>query len=186
MDMQENTTTGPAKRTFSTMTESEARERRLFWTLHLSGWAAFGVGMALSRLGRYPIDYMIATKAVLAISGAVLSLALRALYQRVLADDASLTRTVLTTSVASFVLSLVWTAIYNLADASIATAMLNRRVAIENASQLFAASFYHTFAMLAWSVFYVGIKRQRALQVARERMLRAEALAHQARLQALR
>lgn len=169
------------------MTEPAAGDdRRLFWTLHLSGWAAFGVGMALSRVGRYPIDYMIATKAVLAISGALLALALRALYKRVLTEDASLARTVLTTSIASFMLSLVWSAIYNLADAPIATAMLGRRITIENASQLFAASFYHTFAMLAWSVFYVGIKRQRALQVARERMLRAEALAHQARLQALR
>jgi len=168
------------------MTASEAEERRLFWKLHLSGWAAFGLGMALSRMGRYPIDYMIATKTVLAISGAVFSLPLRTLYRRFLGEEASLSRTVLTTTVASFALSLVWTAFYNLADAPIATAMLGRRITIENASQLFAASYYHTFAFLAWSVFYVGIKRQRALQVAREQTLRAEALAHQARLQALR
>lgn len=168
------------------MSASDAKDRRLFWTLHLSGWAAFGLGMALSRVGRYPIDYMIATKTVLAISGAVFSLPLRPLYRRFLGEEASLSRTVLTTSLASFTLSLVWTAFYNLADAPIATAMLGRRITIANASQLFAASYYHTFAMLAWSVFYVGIKRQRALQVARERALRAEALAHQARLQALR
>jgi len=168
------------------MTGSQAVERRLFWTLHLSGWAAFGLGMALSRVGRYPIGYMIATKSVLAISGAAFSLALRFLYQRALSEDASLARTVLTTVLASFVLSLAWTAFYNVADARIATAMLGRQITIENASQLFAASYYHTFAILAWSVFYIGIKRQRALQVARERMLRAEALAHHARLQALR
>jgi len=181
--MLENTTAGQAQRTLSAMSSSE---RRLFWALHLGGWAAFGLGMALSRVGRYPIDYMIATKTVLAISGAVFSLPLRTLYRRFLGEEASLSRTVLTTALASFALSLVWTAFYNLADAPIATAMLGRRITIENASQLFAASYYHTFAMLAWSVFYVGIKRQRALQVARERALRAEALAHQARLQALR
>jgi hypothetical protein len=168
------------------MIRLDTSERRLFWTLHLSGWAAFGLGMALSRLGRYPIDYMVATKVVLAVSGAVFSLALRALYRRALAEDASLTRTILTSAVASFALSLVWTAFYNLADARIATAMLGRDVTIENASQLFSTSFYHTFALLAWSVLYIGVKRQLALQVARERMLRAEALAHQARLQALR
>jgi two-component system LytT family sensor kinase len=160
--------------------------KRLFWTLHLSGWAAFGVGMALSRLGRYPIDYMVATKLVLAVTGTVFALALRALYRRVLPDDASISRTVLVTSAASFIVSLVWTAVYNLSDAPIATAMLGQPMRIENVSQLFAASYYHTFAMLAWSVFYVGLKRQRAMQVARERALRAEALAHQARLQALR
>jgi two-component system LytT family sensor kinase len=168
------------------MPTPEGRGNRLFWTLHLSGWAAFGLGMALSRLGRYPLGYMFVTKTVLAISGAVFALALRALYKRLLQEDDSLRRTLLTTVVASFVVSLVWTAFYNLADARIATAMLNRDINIVNASQLFSASYYHTFAMLAWSVFYVGIKRQRALQEARERMLRAEALAHQARLQALR
>src|SRR5688572_16051418 len=114
--MLENTTAGPPQRTLSAMTGFEAGERRLFWKLHLLGWAACGLGMALSRLGRYPIGYMIATKTVLAISGAMFSLPLRTLYRRFLGEESSLSRTVLTTALASFALSLVWTAFYNLAD----------------------------------------------------------------------
>ncbi len=32
-----------------------------FWPLQIGGWLAFGVAMALSRVGRYPIDYMSAS-----------------------------------------------------------------------------------------------------------------------------
>ncbi|HEY9229360.1 MAG TPA: histidine kinase, partial [Gemmatimonadaceae bacterium] len=45
---------------------------------------------------------------------------------------------------------------------------------------------YNAFTLLAWSLLYVGIKHQQALHAERERSLRAEALAHKARLEALR
>jgi hypothetical protein len=53
----------------------------LFWPLQLGGWLAFGVAMALSRVGRYPIDYMIATKLALTAIGFVLSLGLSRSYR---------------------------------------------------------------------------------------------------------
>jgi two-component system LytT family sensor kinase len=165
---------------------SEFSTRRLYWTLQVGGWTVFGIGMALTRIGRFPIDYMIATKAALAASGLLLSLPLRAMYQRTLRDDTSLARTLTVTVVASFVVAQVWTAIYNLADAPIASAFLDRTIRVDTFTELLAGSYYHTFMMLAWSLLYVGIKRQQSLMSERERSLRAEALASRAQLQALR
>lgn len=162
------------------------RLRSLFWTLHAGGWALFGVMMALSRLGRYPIGYMVVTKTVLAVSGFVVALGLRAAYRRWLPENASLQRTIGVTLAASYVMSLAWTAFYNIADARLVTELLGRPTSINSLGALFSEALYHAFALLAWSVLYVGIKRQLALQAATERALRAEALAHEARLEALR
>ena len=161
------------------MTASSRTTRVPFWPLQIGGWLAFGVAMALSRVGRYPIDYMIATKLALTAMGLVLSLGLRQLYRRLLRRDPSITRIVVTTVVASYLVSLVWTAAYNLADARIYEALTYRRLTVDTISKLFAGSVYHAFALLAWSVFYFAIKHY-------ERSVRAESLAHQARLQALR
>ena len=150
-----------------------------FWPLQIGGWLAFGVAMALSRVGRYPIDYMIATKLALTAIGFVLSLGLRQLYRRLLRRDPSITQVVIATVVASYLVSLPWTAAYNLVDARIIEALGGRSVAIDSVAKLLNGSVYHAFALLAWSVFYFAIKHY-------ERSLRAESLAHQARLQALR
>src|SRR3712207_3016654 len=151
-----------------------ATKRVPFWPLQIGGWLAFGVAMALSRVGRYPIDYMIATKLALTAIGFVLSLGLRQLYRRLLRRDPSISRIVITTVVASYLVSLLWTAAYNLADAPIYEALTYRRLSVDTVAKLFAGSVYHAFALLAWSVFYFAIKHY-------ERSLRAESLAHQAR-----
>jgi two-component system LytT family sensor kinase len=135
--------------------------------------------MALSRVGRYPIDYMVATKLALTAIGFVLSLGLRQLYRRLLRRDPSITQVVIATVVASYVVSLPWTAAYNVVDVWIVEAFGGRPVAIDSVAKLLNGSVYHAFALLAWSVFYFAIKHY-------ERSLRAESLAHQARLQALR
>jgi signal transduction histidine kinase len=153
--------------------------RHLFWPLQIGGWLAFGVAMALSRVGRYPIDYMIATKLALTAIGFVLSLGLRELYKRLLRRDPSILQIVFVTAVASYVVSLPWTAAYNVVDAKIVEAFDGRAVPLNGIGRIFAGSVYHAFALLAWSVFYFAIKHY-------ERSLKAESLAHQARLQALR
>src|SRR3712207_5004835 len=150
-----------------------------FWPLQIGGWLAFGVAMALSRVGRYPIDYMIASKLALTALGFVLSLGLRQLYRRLLRRDPPVTRIVITTVLASYLVSLLWTAAYNVADVQIVTTLIGRTNPIDSVGELFAGSVHHAFALLAWSVFYFAIKHY-------ERSLRAESLAHQARLQALR
>jgi LytS/YehU family sensor histidine kinase len=142
--------------------------------------------MALSRPGVFPLGYMVATKTLLAALGLVVSLGLRALYRRRLGGDPPVTRAIVTCVVASYAAAALWTAAYNLLDAPVASAMLGRRVHVDNAFELFYGAVYNAFAMLAWSVLYLGVKHQEAMRAERERALRAEAHLHQAQLRALR
>jgi signal transduction histidine kinase len=157
-----------------------------FWLLQCAGWLAFAVAMALSRVGIYPLGYMAATKTLLAALGLAVSLALRAVYRRLLRREPSIALTIVTCVVTSYVAASAWTAAYNVLDAPLATAMLGRRVHVDNTFELFAGSVYHAFALLAWSVLYLAVKHQERVRVERERALRAEAHLHQARLEALR
>ncbi len=158
-----------------------------FWRLQLAGWAVFWIAMAGSRVGRFPLPYMLASKAVMAAIGlAVTSWLLRPVYRRLLPTDASLARTVGVTAVASYVAALLWTASHGAADILVQRALLSPDASITSVWQLVGGTLYDAFILLSWSVMYVGIKHQRALQVERERALRAEALAQTARLEALR
>ena len=159
---------------------------RDFWILQLGGWTAFGVAMALSRVGRYPLDYMVSTKFVLAAMGLAVSLMMRPIYRRFLWAEAPLLRSVVITVAVSYLCALPWAALYNLADARLQALILGRGAAIDSIAELFGGAVYYSLALLAWSVFYVGIKRHQALIAERERALHAESLAREARLQALR
>ena len=164
---------------------SIATPRSQFWTLQLGGWLALGVAMALSRVGRYPLAYMVTTKTALALLGLVVSLGLRAVYRRLLPEQASVARLVVTTAAASYLAALPWSAAYNLVDAWLIRTLWHRTVRIDDIGTLFAGSVYHAFALLAWSVLYVGLKRHAALQEERARRAEAEAHAQAARLRAL-
>ena len=48
-----------------------------FWKLQLIGWTGFYVAMAFSRMGRFPLSYMLTAKVVLTLLGIAASLALR-------------------------------------------------------------------------------------------------------------
>lgn len=158
-----------------------------FWLFQLAGWSAFWIAMTTSRVGRFPLDYMVASKGALTVMGfAITSFILRPLYRRLLRGEPPLRRILLVTVVLSYVAAMLWTAGDNIADIPIAGAVLGRTVRITSIAQLFGGTLYNAFALLAWSVLYVGVKHYRAFRDARERALRAEALAHQARLDALR
>src|SRR5262245_27191048 len=81
-----------------------------FWRLNIAGWAAYVVAMSLSRIGRYPYPYMIATKTMLGTLGLLLSgFLLRPLYRRLLGGDASWKRVLVVTVIASYVVATIWT-----------------------------------------------------------------------------
>jgi len=161
--------------------------RLSFWRLQLIGWTAFWIAMAGSRIGRFPFSYMIATKALFAALGlAITSALLRPLFKRYVDADASLARTIGVTATAAYVAAVIWTAAYAVLDIPIARAFLSPNAHISNFWQLFGGTLYDAFALLSWSVLYVAIKHQQAIQIERERALRAEALAQSARLDALR
>jgi two-component system LytT family sensor kinase len=157
-----------------------------FWVFQAVGWAAFGVAMIFSRVGRFPFAYMVVSKTVFTVLGVLASLALRALYRAMLRHNPSLAMTIVVSVAVSYIMASLWTAADNLIDIPIAGAILHRRVTIDSVFQLLVGSVYHAFALLSWSVLYFGINHYQALEVERERSLRAEALAHQARLEALR
>jgi two-component system LytT family sensor kinase len=130
---------------------------------------------------------MLASKfAMAAIGFAYTGLLLRPLYRRLLRDDPPLGRTIVVTAVASYLVAVLWTGTHSLVDIHIERALLAPDAHISNFWQVFGGTLYDAFAIFAWSVLYVGIKHQQALHAERERSLRAEALVHAARLDALR
>jgi two-component system, LytTR family, sensor kinase len=161
--------------------------RRLkFWRLQWLGWSAFWFAMTWSRVGRFPLIYMAASKAVMAILGLLLTgHLLRPLYRRLLSNDPPLGRTIVVATLTSYVIATVWTAAHGLADIPIQRAFLNPSAQLTGWWQLFGGTLYNSFMLLSWSVLYVGIKHQEALHAERERALQAEALAHSARLETL-
>jgi signal transduction histidine kinase len=159
---------------------------RRFWIFQTLGWMAFGLAMAFSRVGSFPMRYMLVSKGALTAMGFVLSLGLRAALRRLLRDEPPLGRILVACVALSYIAAAIWAVGDNLLDIPIATAFLRNVRMIRAPLRPFDGTVYLAFAMLAWSVLYVGIRHYQALEAARERSLRAEALAHRARLDALR
>ena len=63
------------------MPDSTLRPLPSFWKLQLLGWSAFLVAMSFSRVGRFPLSYMLVEKLLLTVLGVVASLALRAMLR---------------------------------------------------------------------------------------------------------
>jgi LytS/YehU family sensor histidine kinase len=156
-----------------------------FWTLQLIGWSGFYVAMAFSRMGRFPLSYMLTAKVALTVLGIGASLALRAVLRPMLVRQVALPKIVAVSVVASYLLAAVWTSAFNLVDVPIVRTMLGENYGIRSLSQVLSGTVYHAFSLVAWGFLYLGIKHHSAWQEERERALRAEASAADARLRAL-
>jgi two-component system, LytTR family, sensor kinase len=157
-----------------------------FWLFQIVGWLAYAVAMTMSRVGIFPLRYMVVGKGVLAITGLLYSLVLWRVYRRLLRRDPTVVQIVVVSVIASYLIAALWTATDNVVDIPIAKALLGREHVIRSVFQLFVGSVYNAFTMLAWSLLYFGVKHYDALQTERERTLRAEAMAQRAQLEALR
>ena len=157
-----------------------------FWALQLAGWSAFGLAMTFSRLGAFPLAYMALEKAHLAAAGLLCSLGLRAICRRMLRRRAALWRVLVVCVGASYLMSLAWTVGTNALTFAYLNPLFGYRSWSGAPLELFGGAVYNAFVLLAWCVLYVGISYHGELQCERERSLRAEALAHRARLEALR
>jgi len=157
-----------------------------FWLLHAGGWLAYGLAMTLSRIGMFPLRYMVVSKGLLMVVGFVLSLGLRYVYRPLIRRGTPLLALLVVAVLASYVASLVWTAADNIFDYPVTVALGVREPGPHSINRVFNGAVYNAFAMLAWSVLYIGIRYYAALQAERERSLKAEAAAHQAQLEALR
>ena len=163
-----------------------ARVLPSFWLLHTGGWLAYGLAMALSRVGVYSLSFMLVAKGILMASGLLLSLGLRYAYRPLIRRGTPLITLVVIAVIASYFVSIVWTAFDNLLAVPLYPAFGLRAPVFRTPLQLFGGTVYNAFTMLAWSVLYIGIRYYIALQSERERSLAAEAAAHQAQLEALR
>jgi signal transduction histidine kinase len=157
-----------------------------FWLLHAGGWLAYGVAMSLSRIGMFPLRYMVVSKGLLMVMGFTISLGLRYVYRPLLRRGTPLLVLLVVAVGASYLASVVWTAADNLLDFPVTLALGVRQPILRGPIRPFNGAVYNAFTMLAWSVLYIGIRYYGALQAERERALAAEAAAHQAQLEALR
>jgi signal transduction histidine kinase len=159
---------------------------RLFWSLQLAGWTAYAVALILPWLGRYPLSVMWSNKLVIAGTGLLTSSALRLVYRRVASRHPGF----LTAGVVALGASIAGAFAWNAA----ASVVLGRSLqhdsvllgALGRTFPRFDGVLYHTLVLLTWSLLYFGARHYRDLVAERERSLRAESLAREARLLALR
>jgi two-component system LytT family sensor kinase len=156
------------------------QKRKLFWTLQLSGWAAFGLSMFLATAPWLPLKQAAFEKTIFTVLGLCFSLPLRAIYRRLYRDGWSLPRIILVSAACAYAASVAWTICFHL------TLGVVRGRSMREWSALLDGALYHAFVMLSWSVLYFAVKYYADLQAQTEQRLKAESLAARAQLDALR
>jgi signal transduction histidine kinase len=118
--------------------------------------------------------------------GGLLTLGLRPLYRRLHERGSSIPTLIVASAVCSYALTVVWSVLYKGSTRLLWTWVDGGSLAIPSLGALLSGTLFYTFIPMAWSVLYVGIKYYQDVHAERERALKAEGLAHEAQLQALR
>ena len=164
-----------------------AREgRSLFWLLELGGWGLFGAGMFVAGISHWPVAYTAVVKTSLTLGGLAASLLLRLFYRTLRRLGAPLGVTLAASLPLSFGAAGLWMAAQNLVVAVYGAARRGTPAAGLSGFPDFVNTIYYFFVLVAWSALYFGVPFYRDLERERERLRRAEGLAHEARLRALR
>jgi hypothetical protein len=161
--------------------EARNSSRSLFWPLQLAGWGLFGAGMLAAGVSHWPLGYAAVAKTSLTVFGFAASLLLRAAYRQLFRLGVPLAAVVAAAIPLSYGAAALWMAPHNF----VVDAYSGPAGAIARFPD-FGNAIYFFFVLLCWSVLYFGIPAYRDLALERERLLRAEARAHEARLAALR
>ncbi len=161
---------------------TQTDKAKLFWQLQFGGWGAFASVQFLLSLSYLSLVNNLKNNGAFFISGLLLSLLPRAVYQRLHLRRMRVVPAVL-------VMLLTCIPVGTLLE----FAMEGMRTLLHAASQRpdnlmdwINAIFTWSFFMMGWSLFYIGINYRLDAEAERRRAIRAEALAQQARLQALR
>lgn len=157
-----------------------------FWTLQLCGWGAFGFSMFLATALWLPLASAALEKAIFTLLGLLFSLPLRAIYRPLYERQLSVPKVIALSAVCAYLAALLWTGSFSLTLELLRDWSGGREFRVERWSALLNGGLYHSFVLFAWSVLYFGIRQYRELQEQTARTLKAEALAHQAQLRALR
>jgi two-component system, LytTR family, sensor kinase len=164
----------------------ESASRVPFWALQAAGWAIFIGILVYPWLGVFPLRSMLAAKIPLAALGFLTSLVLRWLYRRLLRRAVGVGLLVAAALAASYAGSRAWTAAADWLTRRMGPGELAGGTLVRVSLDRLDGTLYLTLVLMTWSLLYLGIVHYRAFQAERERTLRAEALAHAARLEALR
>jgi two-component sensor histidine kinase len=156
-----------------------------FWPLQLAGWGVFGAGMFVAGVSHWPLAYAAVAKTSLTIFGFLASLALRAAYRELARRRVPFPLVAAAAVPLSYGAAGLWMAPHNFVVDAYRAMARGPGVALP-AFPDFVNTIYFFFVLLFWSALYFGIPVYRELAHERERLLRAEARAHEARLAALR
>ena len=159
--------------------------RSQFWIFQALGWGAFVGALLFPWLGALPLEGMLLAKAPLIAAGIGVTLLLRLLYRALLRAGARGWVLAAAIGAASYGAAVLWTI----------TADWTSRVVLHGVEHVslirlsfdrFGGTWYCALVLLAWSLLYFGVTQYRALLAERERSVRSESLAREARLDALR
>ena len=158
----------------------------LFWILQCGGWLAFGVAMFAWGLDYFNPRDALVSKALLVVTGFAVTLILRSLYRRARARSRSPLASALLIFSLSFAGAALWREVQNLLFQAYASAAAGASVAVRLVAIPLGTLMYDGFVLFAWSLLYYAINDWVELESQRERATKAEAMAHAARLRALR
>jgi two-component system, LytTR family, sensor kinase len=159
----------------------------LFWLLQLTGWTAYGLMIYITFLPVLPAEgsplRLLHVKSVRALIGFSLTLILHRIYKLCRARSLGFAQVALAVLLCSVVFGYVWVVCGNFYSWLINPAAFRLNEVLTRAPR---EALDYSYILLTWSALYFGIKYWQDSQSERERGLKAEALAHQARLDALR
>jgi two-component system LytT family sensor kinase len=161
------------------------RTTTLFWILHCGGWLAFGVAMFAWGLDYFNPRDAFVNKALLVITGFVVTLILRSLYRGARARSRTPLASALLIFLLSFTGAAIWREIQNLLFQAYTSVAMSGNIAVRLVAIPLGTLLYDGFVLFAWSLLYYGVNDWVELARQRERATKAEARAHAARLRAL-
>jgi two-component system LytT family sensor kinase len=152
----------------------------LFWSLHAAGWAAYGITQYFGALLYEKPSSYARVIAVAAVSGFVLSMPMRTVYQRLWGRRP---RTMILGVLATcYITALALRIVINLSYKE----FVEPDWQVQTLFELFGGVLSTTYLLLCWSVLYFGIKFYESQRKQEAAMLKAVALAQEAQLKMLR
>jgi len=161
--------------------------RALFWILEIGGWSVFGGSMFVAGLSNdWTLAFTAVNKVSLTLLGFALSLAMWRVYLALERRGLSMPIVGLLAIPTSFVCAALWMAGHRLILAAWGARVTHRPEIAFRDFPDFTNTIYYFFLLLAWSALYFGARAYLDLLAERERAVRIEMHAQEARLRALR
>jgi hypothetical protein len=138
------------------------RGSRLFWEMHVIGWAAYGFALMAPWLGTYPVSLMLPNKLVIAGVGLLASWGLAAAYRAL--ERCGVEQHVLLVAAigCSIVTGFAWDTIVVALIGPHGSHGMRALGAVESGVPQFGGGLYHGLVMLTWSVSFLGLRAYRA------------------------